>query len=299
MVIVLVILHGYFRYKYFSMKKILVPTDFSVNSKAGLRFALQWSAQQKLELVFIHVFQIVKLAQWSNGYYLKYVDEIKKMNKERLEKFIYQTIKTMNMTPAKYSCIIIEGISPDLAIMDYCRQNQLIDYICISTRGAGKLKRILGTNTGNLITKSKVPVIAIPKDYKTKLIKRLIYVTDLQNYSEELKQVSTFAQPLKASLEVLHFTWPGETIPDKKLFEAMFMKQFKYGLKLHLEKSDATNSLVQRIQKQIRISKPSILIMFTNQNRTLYQRLFLSSKAEQLSFQTKTPLLVFNKKQKT
>jgi nucleotide-binding universal stress UspA family protein len=40
------------------VKKILVPTDFSEYSKAGLRFAIQWSAVQKIELIFIHVLHI-------------------------------------------------------------------------------------------------------------------------------------------------------------------------------------------------------------------------------------------------
>jgi hypothetical protein len=40
------------------------------------------------------------------------------------------------------------------------------------------------------------------------------------------------------------------------------------------------------------IRKPSVLIMFTNQQRTFFQKLFLSSKAEELSFQAKVPLLV-------
>jgi nucleotide-binding universal stress UspA family protein len=281
----------------FPMKKVLVPTDFSVNSKAGLRFALQWSTQQKLELVFVHVFQIVKLAEWTDGYYLKCVDKMKRINKEKLEKFVAQILKSIKIKPVKYSCFLIEGISPDLAIMEYCRQNPGIDFICISTRGAGKLKRIFGTNTGNLITRSKVPVIAIPGNYRVKPIKHLLYATDLRNCTEELKKVVAFARPLKTSVEILHFTWPGETLPDKNLWEKIFRKQFSYALKLHFEKTDITHSLVQRLQKQIQTSRPSVVIMFTDQDRTLYQRIFLSSKAEQLSFHIKVPLLVFNKNQ--
>jgi len=280
-----------------AMKKVLVPTDFSINSKTGLRFSLQWATQQPVELVFVHVLHILKPARWTDGYYLEYVEQMKKINKEKLEKFVARTFKSMNIKPAKYSCILIEGISPDLAIMDYCRQNPGIDFICISTRGAGKLKKIFGTNTGSLITKSKVPVIAIPKSYRVKLIKHLLYAADLHNCKEELKKVVAFARPLKASVELLHFTWPDEILPDKKLFEKSFRKQFDYALKLHFEKADITYSVVQRLQKQISISKPSVVIMFTDQNRNLYQRIFLSSKAKELSFQIKVPLLVFNKNQ--
>ena len=76
---------------------------------------------------------------------------------------------------------------------------------------------------------------------------------------------------------------------------AAFKKQFKYGFKLHFEKIDGTHSLIESLQDQIRLLKPSVVVMFTNQKRTTFQKLFLSSKSEALSFRLKVPLLVFNK----
>ena len=70
-------------------------------------------------------------------------------------------------------------------------------------------------------------------------------------------------------------------------------KQYKYGFKIHFKKNDAVHSLIQNLEDQIRKRKPSIVVMFTNQDRTIFQRMFLSSKAEDLSFKVKAPLLVF------
>jgi nucleotide-binding universal stress UspA family protein len=281
--------------KTYTVKKILVPTDFSEYSKAGLRFAMQWSTVEKIELVFIHVLHISRPTQWTEAYFLKYSQDEKKNFREQLEKFVADVYKTMAIQREKYSCVIIEGFSPDVAILQYCRQHDDIDFICISTRGAGSFARLLGTNTGNLITKSKVPVIAIPKSYKAKPFKRVLYAADFHNYKQELKQVMNFARPLKLPVEVLHFSWPDEAVPDKELIEDGMKKEFKHPARVHIEPSDATHSLVQNLQKQIEVSKPSLAIMFTDQNRTLFQKIFLSSKAEQLSFELKVPLLVFNK----
>jgi hypothetical protein len=176
--------------------------------------------------------------------------------------------------------------------LDYCRKNKDVDYICISTRGAGKFKKIFGTNTGNLITKSEVPVLAVPKTYKVADTKYILYAADFRNYSAEIKSVVDFTLPLKAAIEVLHFTWPGEITFDKKTIETAFKKQYTYGRKIHFENNYAIHSLIQNLQNQIMIRKPSVLIMFTNQQRTFFQKLFLSSKAEELSFQAKVPLLV-------
>jgi len=49
------------------------------------------------------------------------------------------------------------------------------------------------------------------------------------------------------------------------------------------------------LQEDIRKSRPSMVAMFTKQNRDWFERLFVSSKTAQLGFDTKTPLLVFKK----
>jgi len=201
----------------------------------------------------------------------------------------------MGRKQEKYSCVVIEGFSPDVAILNYCRHRSDIDFICIATRGAGRLKRLLGTNTGNIITKSNVPVIAIPENYQAKAFERLIYAADFHHYKQELGKVVNFARPLKMPVEVVHFSWPDEVRLDKEIIESGITKEFGYPVKLHIEQSDAVHSLVQNLEKQIEVLKPSMAIMFTNQSRSLFQKIFLSSKAEQLSFDLKIPLLVFNK----
>jgi len=277
------------------MKKILVPTDFSVNSKAGVRFAIHWATQQNLELVFVHVLNILRVTNWSDSYFAKYAAAEEKLCSTKFEKFIADIYRQMNVKPGKHSYLIVQGISADISILDYCRKNTGIDYICISTRGAGKFKKIFGTNTGNLITKSGVPVLAVPQNYKVADFKSALYATDLRNYTAEIKKVVDFAQPLKIKIEVVHFVWPDEISFDGKTIEAALKKQFKYGLNLHFEKNDGSNSLIENLEKQISKRKPSVVIMFTNQKRTFFQKLFLSSKAEELSFKAKVPLLVFNK----
>ena len=278
------------------MKKILIPTDFSANSKAGVRFAIHWATRQKLELVFVHVFNILRVTNWSEAYFEKYAEEEKKLCYTKLEKFIADIYRQMNVKVGKYSNVIIEGLAADISILDYCGKNPGIDYICISTRGAGKFKKLFGTNTGNLITKSEIPVLAVPQRYKVGEVKSILYATDLRNYAPEIKEVIAFAQPLKTKIEVVHFTWPDEISLDEKSIEVALKKQFKYGLKLHFEKNDGVHSIIEKLQNQIKIRKPSIVIMFTNQKRTFFQKLFLSSKSEELSFEAKVPLLVFNKK---
>ncbi|HLK29642.1 MAG TPA: universal stress protein [Puia sp.] len=278
------------------MTKILVPTDFSANSKAGIRFAMQCSAQQKSELIFIYILHAIRLPQWPEEAFKKYADSEKIIYEDKLKKFIAGMYKSMHVKPGKYSCIVEQGISPDISIMDYCRSRKDIEFICIATHGAGKLKKLFGTNTGNLITKSEVPVIAVPKDYRRKPLTQLLYATDFYNYKEELKKVEAFALPLKAKIKMLHLTWPYEVLPDAKTIEKDIKKGYRFGISLQIHKINLIDSLYVDLQKQIAKLKPSLIIMFTDQQRSLFQKLFFPSKSEQLSFSTTIPLLAFHKK---
>ena len=278
------------------MKKVLVPTDFSANSKSGIRFALQWANQENIELVFIHVLHILRASRWTNTYFIKYAEQEELLCNEKFEQHIEGVLNKFTGKIPTYSKVVIQGISPDVSIMDYCRKHNDIDYICISTRGAGKVERIFGTNTGSLITRSEVPVMAIPKNYKVSKIEKVMYASDFKNYDEELTKVVKFVKPLKASLEVLHFSWPNENDIDPKKLETEAKNKHQYKVNILFESNTALNSTLTNIKNQIAAKKPSVLVMFTQQNRSFFQKIFQPSKTEQLSFQLKLPLLIFNKK---
>ena len=129
------------------MKKILVPIDFSVNSKRGARFAIHWSTQQKLELVFIHILHILRPTIWTDAYFAKYAEREEKICRAKFEKFVAGIYRKPSVKPGKYSLLIVRGISADISILNYCRGRRDIDYVCICTRGAGKFKKIFGSNT--------------------------------------------------------------------------------------------------------------------------------------------------------
>jgi len=276
------------------MKKILVPTDFSPNSKSGIRFAIQWAAQQNLELVFIHVLNIMIPTRWSQGTATKYIAGELEVCRNRFSKFIDAVYKSMNIKPGLYSNVLIQEYDPAKIILEYCRKDKTIDCICISTNGAGSVMKLFGTNTSELIAKSSIPVLVIPKNYKPKEVKSILYATDFRNYKEELAKVIRFASAFRAKVDVVHFAWPGELRFDEEALQKI-SGDYDHGLNVDIEEGNLSVSLGERLQKTILKRKPSLVIMFSNKERNLMQKLFLSSKAKELSFSLKTPLLVYSK----
>ena len=275
-------------------KKILVTTDFSDESKAGLRFAIQLASQYEYDLTFFHSFYIMIPTSWNYVKQEAYEKEETKKIQEKLKNFVDMVYKSMKVAKVNKKCVIKRSVFSHTNIREYAAENNF-SLICISTRGAGKFKRLFGTNTANLISYSDVPVIAVPFNYKKANIKTILYASDLINVEKELKRVIAFAKPLKLKVELLHFTSPLEILIDSKIIEIAVKKLSKYAITMNIKTADYAQTMVSSIESAIRKTKPSMMIMFTEQNRTLFQKLFLSSKSAEYTFKAKVPLLVFNK----
>ena len=276
------------------MEKILVTTDFSTNSKAGMRFAIQLAAQQKFELTFFHSYYIMIPTSWNKETSAAYEKSEVEIIQKKLNQFVESVYKNLGVVSKNKKCVIKSSVYTDSNIREYAHENKF-NFICISSRGAGTVQKIFGTNASNLINNSTVPVIAVPHNYHTGKITNILYATDLVNLEKELKRVVAFTKPLKAKVELLHFHYPAEISNNKKMMNKAVKIISKHNIKLHLEDINLARTLISNIEATIRKSKPSMMIMFTQQNRSFFDKIFLSSKSAEYSFNAKVPLLVFNK----
>ncbi len=274
------------------MDKILVTTDFSSNSKSALRFAIQLASQHKYELTFFHSYIISKPTAWSKSKSKSYEENETELIQKKLDKFVDSVYKNMGIIAKNKTCVIHNSADSD--INAYAAQNKYT-FICIGTRGAGTLQKIFGTTTSDLINNSIVPVIAIPHNYRPEKITSILYPSDLANLEKELKKVVEFTKPLKAKVELLHFHYPAEITNNKKAMNEAAKAFSKHNIKVHLEDINLADTLILNIEASIRKSKPSMMVMFTQQNRSFFDKIFLSSKSAEYSFNAKIPLLVFNK----
>ncbi|MBN8852030.1 MAG: hypothetical protein BGO55_26360 [Sphingobacteriales bacterium 50-39] len=277
------------------MLKILIPTDLGRGSRAGMRFAIQWARQQKARLIFFHAAYIPRPTRWSEKKYEAYRIEELNLRQRRLHQMAASALTRADAHDQAYDCIIVEGISPEVTLQDYCRKHRDIDFICMSTGGAAGLHRFWGTHAGNMITQATTPVIVVPKGYRTIPVRRLLYATDLNHYQEELEKIVPLVHHLQAELHILHLVGPDEMLPDKDLFEKVIRQEFHVETQIHLEIMDETRSVAANLHKFIQKMKPSLVVMFTDRRRTLFEKIFYPSKAESFAFRTHTPLMAFSK----
>lgn len=277
------------------MEKILVTTDQSNNSKAAIRYAIKLAAARNAQLIILHVYHLLKPFNWTDIQFEQYVHTFKKKTTAELNSFIKSIYHDMDESDTDYTLALHDHVDVIDGITEYAREHNC-SYICISTRGAGSIAKMFGTNTSRLITRSEVPVLSIPSLYHLKELKHILYATDMTDYLKELEKVVDFARPLRATIEMMHVFYPYEFVYDKQIMEDSLKKEVSYNVSIHSRKRNATNALLEDIDAAIKLSKPSLLVLFAHHSTCVLEKLFFTGNAQDYSFYGKVPLLTFNKR---
>ena len=222
------------------MRKILVTTDFSVNAKATLRFAIQLASQYEVALTVLHVQHMMRLTSWNDTTYAAYEKSETAKAQKTLDQFVESVDKSLKIDSATYTGVIQNSPFVDGTIMGYAADHAF-DFICISARGAGTLEKLIGTTTANLINQSSVPVIAMPGNYRAAKLTTVLYTSDLSLLEPQVKRVVDFARPLAASVELLQLNEPSEPVTDPEIIHMAVQKFSDYPINVQLKLRDLSD----------------------------------------------------------
>jgi nucleotide-binding universal stress UspA family protein len=274
--------------------KIVVATDFSSNSKKGILFAIQLAKQTDCELIFYNVVQIFQPTIWETSYYNVYeVDELQR-SQSFLENFIGGIFLDNNLENHKYSCVSEIGVSAGNEIIEFAKK-QKANFICVSTVGSGKLMQLFGTTASELIAFSPIPTLIIPVNYNIKPISDLFFASDFVNFEEEFNQIHDISKLINSKLNIYHFDYQKVLESNENKFDKISSRHKSDKVHFHLRSLDSGKPLLKQLETEIKNENPSLIVVFTKQNRNWFDRLFLSSLSDELAFDTKTPMLVFKK----
>lgn len=212
----------------------------------------------------------------------------------KLTAFVAALFNTTEAPGVPYQMVLHSNIDVVDGIMEYADSHQC-SYICISTRGAGRFKKLLGTHTSKLISHSTVPVLAVPSFYHLLELKHILYATDMTDYESELERVVAFAQPIGAIVDVIHIAYANEFQSDKQIINDFVKKKIHYPVNIIERERNIIHTLVEDIDAAVKACKPSLLALFTHQSRPLLDKILLPSNAKTYSFYSKVPLLTFSK----
>jgi nucleotide-binding universal stress UspA family protein len=271
------------------MKTLLVPTDFSNNANNAVKYANDFAQFTNSKILLLHAYMPL-VGQYSiiPGIVAEDIAIERNNSQKKLEKLRSKLLQAKNVGVVKIGDPIEEIIKT--------ADEKKTQLIIMGTHGSSGLKRVLfGSNTSNVISKSKVPVLAIPQRYRFKKIETIVYASDLKNTFNELKHIIPIAKQLDATIEILNLDYSFDENDKKKLIIEKKIKTLSYKkIKLIAQKATLEKTMIGQLKSYLVKRKPQILVMFP-ENRAWYDKILLSSKTEELSNQLKLPLLSIKK----
>lgn len=276
------------------MKNILVPTDFSSGARNAMKFAIKLGQKTGARLIFFHSSYFDEAS--STGGLTTYEEELKsaKANAEKkLRAEAEKTMKELRVQPARVRhTFSVEFSASASDSMLAAAKKTKADLIVMGTHGASGIKKILfGSNTSRLIASALFPVLALPLRYKDYQVKQIIYCTDLEQITRELKQVRHFEKKLGAKIRILNINY-GWAISEKEL--ALIKKLEKGKFTFERIRIPIEISLEKELKRYMRGRKHAILCIFHKKKNALAGFLF-GEKTQGLVKELKFPLLAIPK----
>jgi len=282
------------------MKSILLPTDFSKNSWNAIKYALQFFEKSNCHFYLLHVNRLSNLASVDTSYITtpEAIEEVQtKLAKKQLRDFLKRISKELphNKDHKFYTItdynFFIESIRNHV-------QEKSIDMIVMGTKGSSGLKKfIIGSNTGDVITKVPCTTLVVPENAKYTSIKEIAFPTDLalSYHIQTLEPISEILDEFDSFLRILHINKKKEILNrDQQKYKELLEDYFNgYKHSFHFLTNDKIEDAVQCFVE----SRDIDMIAMVAKNLNYFQRILFMPTVEEISYHTDVPFLVLHEQQ--
>jgi nucleotide-binding universal stress UspA family protein len=279
------------------MKNILLPTDFSEISWNAIKYALSFFKNDTCNFYLLHVNRLSTLDVADSPYLPTgltvetiYFKPSKRKLKVLLKRIAIEV--DFNINHKFYTLtdhnFIIESIRKHV-------KEKNIDMIVMGTKGASGLKEyIVGSNTGDVITKVKCTTLVIPEKAKHDALKEIAFPTDFALTYDivTLQPIYDILEKTNASLRVLHINKKDEQLTSEQQENKELLADFFEGLNnsFHV----LTNKKIEDAVQCFVDSRDIEMMAMVAKNLNYFQHILFHSKIEKISYHIKIPFLVLH-----
>ncbi len=276
------------------MKNFLVPTDFSDNAFKALVYAAGLAKHCGATIHIVHAYVLLENSLISRDSMREAWNEARKQEKAVALLQVQQDI--LERFPGqKFEKHLFTGPTEEV-LMKYC-ETAGIDLVIMGKHGAEGLERVfMGSVTASLISKSRIPILAIPELYDLKVPDSIVLATRGFERSTHLTDpVFELASLFDLSVQVLVFAEENQVEAGIMRSAAQLMDYVAWLKKQyplarisgsHAEGDDFELAMQEYCGK----NEISILCMITYQ-RSFWDSIFNPSMTRKMAFHTKIPLL--------
>ena len=278
------------------MKNILLPTDFSENSWNAIEYAVNFFKDSSCNFYLLHVTLISNYASADAPIIptSTVIEEtLVKIAKTRLLKMI-KKVKTKHNNP-KHNFFSVCSYDYFVDAIRNQISEKNIDLVVMGTKGASGLKKvIMGSNTGDLITKVKTLVLVVPEKAVFKKPKEIAFPTDFNMFyqTEILKNISRFAKMFKSKLRILHVAKREDGLSTFQNENKEYLDDFFEGVSHSFHR--VTNKKIEAGVECFVESRDIDLLIMVAKNLTLFQQIMFKPMVEEISYHIKVPFLVLH-----
>ncbi|SEL07643.1 Nucleotide-binding universal stress protein, UspA family [Aquimarina amphilecti] len=278
------------------MKNILIPTDFSENSWNAITYALSFFEKVRCNFYFLHISpykQVIGNESFFESTH-QVVENVTRNDQEQMQ-LLLKRVQKLPLNPKHHFFTINEYIF----FIDTIRkqvEEKGIDFIVMGTKGASGLKeKTVGSNTGDVITKVKCPVLVIPEKAKYSKINEIAFPTDY-NIFYKSKILQTITETLtinNAALRVLHIAKKEKELTELQKRNKNILNDFLEEDIDHSFHSLSNTNIEQAVQCFVE-SRDISMITMVAKNLNFFQRILFHPTVEKISYHINIPFLVLH-----
>lgn len=182
------------------MPHILFPTDFSVNARNALNFAVEIANSMGAQLTLLHTYKV-----YSTAGMFKSVESYLEEDAAKDMLALVKAVEPQLRNDAHLSTRIMKGEA--VATIVGLAEAHGYDLIIMGTQGASGLEEIFsGSTTNGVMNKTRIPVLAIPSDAQFSDLSKIVLALDQEKLSgfTVVQPLVQLARSLQAKLLVFH-----------------------------------------------------------------------------------------------
>jgi nucleotide-binding universal stress UspA family protein len=277
-------------FKFNPIRRILVPTDFSPNAGGAVNYAAALAARLGSRLILFHSVHIPLPV--GNEPVVVVSDRLLMDNSETLLNELRTRIAGQ-YPGLNIEVLATQGFAVE-EIIGLCSSKEA-DLIVMGTRGAHGLGEILiGSNTAEVISRSRCPVLAVPEEAHMNGIRKLLFAT---NYADQDFQsvflLTEIFKPWNPEIIIVH-AGDGNAGAENSQFE-WFKGQVVTSISydrfcFNLINGKNAEQAISEFAKENEVD----LITVSTRRRNLFERLTSRSISRKLVYHTDIPLLAFH-----
>jgi nucleotide-binding universal stress UspA family protein len=291
-----------------SLKKILVPIDFSEPSKKAVTYGLALAEQFGAKLILAHI------VPESTALLYAFPTELPEVEKDQYAKAKHEI---NNLVPveraANLNLLTIVKVGNVEAELLGIVKDEAIDLLVLGTHGRRQLGRwFIGSVTEHMLRKAPVPVLTVshvdPEKHAIGFVslKRILYATDLsESSSMGLHYAIELARAGQAQLTVLHAVDDEEITLSGPAWVAFFdraklLQETQKKLDELLAREKPTETRIERVvvegkpfRKILEVAEHQGIdvIVLNLQSKSILERALLGSTAERVVRLARIPVL--------